>query len=847
MKHQLKIMIGGGMVLLSLLSGCTKTETARKAESADADIWPTLTRAIEKSPAVEKRIDDLLAQMTTEEKVGQLIQPELRHITPEDIRKYHVGGVLNGGGSFPGENKYAKPADWVALADAFYNASMDDSDGRTAIPIIWGTDAVHGHNNVIGATVFPHNIALGAMGDPALVRKIGAVTAREIAVTGVDWSFAPTLAVVRDDRWGRTYESYSENPQLVKAYGGAMVEGLQGRAGTDDFLAADHVIAAAKHFIADGGTYGGVDRGDANISERELSDIHAPGYFSAIEAGVQTVMASFNSWQGKKLHGHEYLLTDVLKKKLGFDGFVVGDWSGHEFVPGCTKVSCPQAINAGLDMFMAPDANWKELYANTLQQVNAGTISQARLDDAVARILRVKIRAGLLEKGAPSTREFVGDAEHLGAPAHRAIAREAVQKSLVLLKNKNQLLPLNPNQNILVAGDGADNIGKQSGGWTISWQGTGNSNSDFPGGKSIYQGIAEQVNAAGGTVTLSESGNYKSKPDVAIVVFGEDPYAEMQGDAKNLAYSDAQNLQLLKKLRADGIPVVSLFITGRPLWVNRELNASDAFVVVWHPGSQGEGVADVILKTADNKINLDFSGKLSFSWPATPLQSPLNMGDENYQPLFAYGYGLTYQDVDSQDVDSLSDELSEEAASVIAETDAVRKVFDNRPLEPWQLVITDARNNASVVTGSSATLDTITLRAVDRHVQEDSRRAQWNGSGAGKLEFVAQQRSDLSSYFDAQGAMVFDVKVDAKPTQDVHLGMSCGQDCLAEKSISQLLANTVPDEWKTLSISLQCFTFDRLKTDMVLSPFYMRTDGNLDLTLHNIRIEKNTIANVQCN
>jgi len=847
MKQQLKTMIGSSILLMVALNGCTKIETTPNSGSHDPDLWPTLTSAVEKSPAVENKIEKLLAQMTVEEKVGQLIQPELRHITPEDIKKYHVGGVLNGGGSFPGDNKYAAPADWIALADAFYNASMDSGDGRTAIPVIWGTDAVHGHNNVIGATIFPHNIALGAMRDPALIRKIGAITARETAVTGIDWSFAPTLAVVRDDRWGRTYESYSEDPDIVKAYGGAMVEGLQGRAGTKEFMAEDRVIATAKHFIADGGTYGGVDRGDANISERELRDIHAPGYFSAIEAGVQTVMASFNSWQGDKMHGHQYLLTDVLKQKMGFDGFVVGDWSGHEFLPGCTKVSCPQAINAGLDMFMAPDANWKDLYANTLQQVNSGIISQARLDDAVARILRVKIRAGLFEKGAPSTREFAGKPEHLGAPEHRAIAREAVQKSLVLLKNKNQLLPLNPKAKILVAGDGADNIGKQSGGWTISWQGTGNSNNDFPRGKSIYEGIAEQVNAAGGKVTLSATGEYQAKPDVAIVVFGEDPYAEMQGDVKNLVYKNAQDLQLLKKLKADGIPVVSLFITGRPLWMNRELNASDAFVVVWHPGSQGEGVADVILKTADDKINLDFSGKLSFSWPATPVQSPLNIGDDNYQPLFAYGYGLTYRDVDS-----LSDDLSEEGVSfiaegsVIAETDAVKKIFDNRPLEPWQLVITDARNNSSVVTGSSATLDTISLRAVDRNVQEDARRIQWNGEDAGTLAFVSLQRSDLSSYFGSQGAMVFDVKVDAKPTQDVRLGMSCGQDCLAEKSITELLTNATPGEWKTLSISLQCFTHDRLKDDMVLSPFYIHTIGILDLTLHDIRIEKNTAANVKC-
>jgi beta-glucosidase len=569
MKQQLKIMISGSMIFLTALMGCTKPESAdapttEKAAATDVQ-WPALTSAVKKDPAMEAKIDDLLAKMTVEQKVGQLMQPELRQITPEDIKKFHVGSVLNGGGAFPGDNKYASAKDWVALADTFYNASMDDSDGGIAIPIMWGTDAVHGHNNVIGATRFPHNIGLGAMRNPELIRQIGEATAREISATGIDWNFAPTLAVARDDRWGRAYESYSEDPAIVKSYGGMMVEGLQGRANSEDFMAHDRVISTAKHFIADGGTLGGVDRGDANFSEQELLDIHAPGYFTAIEAGAQTVMASFSSWQGEKMHGHKYLLTDVLKNRMGFDGLIVGDWNGHEFVPGCTKVSCPQAINAGVDIFMAPDADWKVLYANTLEQVNTGVISKERLDDAVRRILRVKMRAGLFEKGAPSTRSFAAKQELIGAPEHRAIARQAVRESLVLLKNKNQLLPLSPTSNILVAGDGADNIGKQSGGWTLSWQGTGNSNSDFPGGSSVYQGIAEVVNAAGGKVTLSETGEYQTKPDVAIVVFGENPYAEMQGDVKNLAYNTDDDLTLLKKLKADGIPVVSLLAS----WLGR--------------------------------------------------------------------------------------------------------------------------------------------------------------------------------------------------------------------------------------------------------------------------------------
>lgn len=843
MKQQLKFMVGGSALFLGALVGCTETESVDKtavSETAAVE-WPVLASAVAPDPAVETRIDALLAKMTLEHKVGQLMQPELRQITPEDIKKYHVGAVLNGGGAFPGDNKYARVEDWVALADAYYHASMDDSDGGIAIPIFWGTDAVHGHNNVIGATIFPHNIGLGAMRNPELVRQIGEVTAREIAATGIDWNFAPTLAVVRDDRWGRTYESYSEDPAIVKAYGGKMVEGLQGRANTAEFMAADRVIATAKHFIADGGTLGGVDRGDADITEAELLAIHAPGYFTAIEAGVQTVMASFSSWQGRKMHGHDYLLTDILKNRMGFDGLVVGDWNGHEFVPGCTKVSCPHAINAGLDIFMAPDADWKELYANTLAQVKSGEISEARLNDAVRRILRVKIRAGLFEKGAPSTRAFAGKQQVIGAPEHRAVARQAVRESLVLLKNKDQLLPLSPKANVLVAGDGADNIGKQSGGWTISWQGTGNTNDDFPGGSSIYQGIAESVAAAGGKATLSVDGEYTEKPDVAIVVFGENPYAEMQGDVKNLAYNNPDDLALLKKLKAEGIPVVSLFITGRPLWVNRELNASDAFAVIWHPGSEGAGVADVLFTDKAGNIQHDFKGKLSFSWPATPVQSPLNVGEKNYTPLFAYGYGLSYQDKDV-----LGDDLSEEMAEVAVETDKILKIFDNRPLDPWQLIIADGHNNTVAVTGSTASLATISLRAVDRNVQEDSRRLQWNGTGRGSAGFYSQSRTDLVPYLEANAALLVDVKVDERPTADVRLGVFCGQDCVAEKSITENLQAAPQKEWITLSIALKCLATDRAKMDMILSPFYLVTEGKLDLSLYNLRIEKDVDAAIAC-
>ena len=553
------------------------------------DIWPRLDIAVKPNEQVEAKVDALIAKMTLEQKVAQMIQPEIRDITIEDMRKYGFGSYLNGGGAFPNNDKHATPQDWIKLAEDLYQASIDDSLDGAAIPTMWGTDAVHGHNNVVGATLFPHNIGLGAANNSALIEKIAEITAKEVMVTGIDWVFAPTVAVVRDDRWGRTYEGYSEDPEIVREYSAAIVKGLQGHA-DGDFLSDQRVISTVKHFLGDGGTVGGDDQGDNIASEQALFDIHAQGYVGGLSAGSQSVMASFNSWHGKKNHGNQYLLTDVLKDKMGFDGFVVGDWNGHGQIKGCTNENCAQAVNAGLDVFMVPTGAWKPLYENTIAQVKSGEIAMSRIDDAVRRILRVKVRAGLFEKPSPANRPFSGKTELIGAEEHRAVARQAVRESLVLLKNNQNLLPLSPKAKVLVAGDGADNIGKQSGGWTITWQGTGNNNADFPGGSSIYQGIANQVKQAGGSVQLSVDGSFEQKPDVAIVVFGEDPYAEGHGDRDNLEFQrgDKRDLALLKKLSKQGIPVVSVFISGRPMWVNPEFNASDAFVAAWLPGSEGQ-------------------------------------------------------------------------------------------------------------------------------------------------------------------------------------------------------------------------------------------------------------------
>jgi beta-glucosidase len=633
---------------LLLAFALSSTLHAGDGPAASSVPWPRVSSAVVSDAGIEARIASIIAKMTLEQKVGQMVQPDIRYATPDDARTYRFGSILNGGGAYPGNDRHAKISDWVALADRFYAATMDASNGAPAIPIIWGVDAVHGHNNVIGATIFPHNIGLGAMRDPDLVEKIGAVTAREVAVTGIGWTFAPTVAVVRDDHWGRTYEGYSEDPHIVRDYAGRMIRGLQGAAGTREFLDPTRIVATAKHYIGDGGTDNGVDRGNTSVSEQQLLQIHGQGYVAALAAGVQTVMASYNQWQGWKVHGQKYLLTDVLKTRMGFDGLIVSDWDGIDEVQGCAKDKCPAAINAGIDLIMVP-TEWKSFIANTVENVRKGEIPTARIDDAVARILRVKLRAGLFERGKPSTWPLANQRELLGASEHRAVAREAVRKSLVLLKNNQALLPLRRQATVLVAGDGADNIGKQSGGWTITWQGTETTNADFPGATSIYAGIQQAVESAGGKAVLSVDGAYTTKPDVAIVVFGENPYAEWHGNIQSLDFQgeEGTDAKLLSRLKSQGIPVVAVFLSGRPLYLNPELNAADAFVLAWLPGSEGAGVADVLFRKASGAVNYDFVGKLSYSWPRTPTQTPLNRGDTDYTPLFAYGFGLSYKDKDT--------------------------------------------------------------------------------------------------------------------------------------------------------------------------------------------------------
>ncbi len=808
----------------ALLAGCTASADKQATANAEGngvahpEIWPKYHYPVPRDPKVEAKIADLIHRMTLEEKVGQLIQADLCCVTPADVHKYHLGSILTGGNSGPNGNDFAPAPEWLKTADAFYLASVDTSDGGVGIPEIWGIDAVHGHSNIIGATIFPHNIGLGAMRDPALVEKIGAATAQEIRVTGQEWTFAPTVTVPQDYRWGRAYEGYSSDPKLVASYVGAMVRGLQGPPDQPNLLARDKVIASTKHFLADGGTKNGVDQGDAEISEQELRDIHGVPYGPAIENGVATVMASFSSWQGRKMTGNKSLLTGVLKDRMGFGGFVVSDWNAHGQVEGCTNNSCPQALMAGIDMYMAPDS-WRPLYEDLLKRAKAGEIPMSRIDDAVARILRVKFRLGVFTAGKPSGRPLAGDWKVLGSPAHRAIARQAVRESLVLLKNDG-VLPLKPGGRLLVAGEGADDISRASGGWTISWQGTGLTNAMFPGGTSLWQGLRRAVTSAGGSAELSPDGSFTQRPDAAVVVFGEKPYAEFQGDRSTLAL-DADltgPYATMKRLKAEGIPVVAVMITGRPLEVNTALNAADAFVVAWLPGSEGEGLADVLVGDAAGRPRYDFKGKLPAAWPKTP-----SMADG---ALFPFGYGLTYK----------SPHTPWKALPEIA-SDAhdARVYFANGvPMASWSLVMgnIDRQDEKRITTvPADAIGGRAQITAVNAAVQEGARRVQVADGGAA-LAVSTHDPLDLSRETNGDVLVLFTLKLDKAPAR-MAVAQRCDDSVCGVSVPVKLPAN---GHYVRYGVPLKCFAAKGAEMSKITAPFIFETTGPADYSLSEVRL-----------
>ena len=809
-------MVMATALLLAGTAAATAQTTDKEAAKVHPELWPAA-----KSPAAisdaktEARIDALIKKMTVEQKVGQLVQADISTITPKDLETYPLGSILAGGNSGPNGNERSTAADWAKLVGDFRAVSMRPQANGVAIPIIFGVDAVHGHNNVPGATLFPHNIGLGAAHDPELIQRIGAVTAAEIAGSGIEWTFAPTLAVPQDLRWGRSYEGYASDPKLIAEYAKAMVIGLQGPLVAGRTVGPQHVAATAKHFLADGGTFEGKDQGDAKVDEKELIAKHAMGYPAAIDAGALTVMASFSSWQGVKHHGNKGLLTDALKDKMGFAGFVVGDWNGHGQVAGCSVTDCAQSINAGLDMFMAPDS-WKGLYESTLKHAKDGTISAARLDDAVRRILRVKYKLGLFPEGHVdrSVVKAVGTLEHL------AVAREAVAKSLVLLKNNGSVLPIKPGARVLVTGPAADSMAIQSGGWTISWQGTDVTHADFPNGQTIWEALNKSVRDAGGVATLSEGGVYKEKPDVAIVVFGEAPYAEFQGDVATLDYqpSEATDLATLKKLKAAGIPVVALFLSGRPMFTNPEINAADAFVAGWLPGSQGAGVADVLVAGKDGKTPLAFTGTLPFAWPAD-ARSPIE------KPQFAVGYGLKYGA--NMTVPQLSEELGVDITAALN----VENFFSGgRARAPWVLTVTDAGGARPVESGPvSSPGGLIAARSVDVRAQEDGKSFVWTGPAALHL---SGPYADLSRQLNNSFALRVEWRIDAISSAPVSLAL--GGKAF---DISALVKAAPKGQVSTIKVPLRCFADAGANLRQVDYAVSIQSDKGFAATLLNTNVE----------
>ncbi|MFS0773776.1 glycoside hydrolase family 3 N-terminal domain-containing protein [Sphingomonas sp. 1P08PE] len=785
--------------------------------------WPSPKWPYARDAATEAKIAALLKRMSVEEKVGQVIQPDIASVTPADMRKYHFGSILNGGNSAPNNDEFAPAGEWLKLADAFYDASVDATGGKVAVPMIWGTDAVHGHSNIVGATLFPHNIGLGAMRDSTLIEKIGAATAAEIRATGMEWTFAPTVTVPQDYRWGRAYEGYSSDPTLVAGYVGAMIRGLQGAPNGEAVLKGAHVIASTKHFLADGGTAGGVDQGDAKIDEATLRRIHGAPYVPAIENGVDTVMASFSSWNGRKLTGHKGLLTDVLKNRMNFGGFIVSDWNAHGQVEGCTNARCPTALLAGIDLYMAPDS-WKPVYESLLAEVKAGTVPMARLDDAVARILRVKYRMGLFEAGRPSSRPLAGQFDLLGSPAHRAVAREAVAKSLVLLKQQGSVLPIRPGAKVLVAGDGADDIGRQSGGWTLTWQGTGVDNSRFPGATSIWKGLNDAVTAAGGTATLAPDGHFTTKPDVAIVVFGETPYAEFQGDVKALQLRPElrQPWETMRKLKAAGVPVVALMITGRPLYVNPALNVADAFVVTWLPGSEGGGIADVLVAGKDGRAKRGFTGKLPTAWPISAAPGAAT--------LFPFGYGMAGA--------AAWKPLPENSG--VAEATGEGVYLDRGvPSPAWSLEVGAPGQSTSRISTvpAQAAAGKITVTATDNVVQEGARKFAVTG-GQGVIALSTQDPVDVTRQSNGDVALIVTARRDAAVTGTPTIGVRNGQKT-ASVPFGDLAALPA-GQWRTISVPLKCFAKAGADLAKLDAPFVLTLPGPATVSIS--RVALGTVA-----
>ena len=767
-------------------------------------------------------VNNLMKTMSIEEKVGQVIQADLDFIKPSDLRDFPIGSVLNGGNTSPRGKLRASPAEWKSLAQEFYKESKKTG---ASIPVLWGTDAVHGHSNVFGATIFPHNIGIGAAANPQLVEDIGAAVAEEVLATGLFWTFAPTVTIPQNFRWGRTYEGYSEDPILVSKLGSAFIEGLQGT--EKEFLNDTKILGTAKHFLGDGGTYLGIDQGDTRANEENMRVIHGEPYFASLNSCVRVVMASFNSWNGSKVHGNKYLLTEVLKEKMNFTGFVVGDWNGHQQVPGCNTGSCPESFNAGVDMFMVPE-NWKALYKNTVKQVKDGEISKERLDDAVKRILTVKQQLGMFEGRVPNQTKY----SKVGLQKNREIARRAVRESLVLIKNNNAVLPIKDQQKILVIGDSADSLKIQTGGWTLDWQGANNTNSDFPGSITFLQALKEyenlEITHKNSLSNLDLNKNY----DLVIVAYGEEPYAEGIGDRKNLFYRDSKTLNTLKRLKRNGNKVVSIFFTGRPLWTNEFINLSDAFVVAWLPGTESRGMTDVLVANEDGSVNYDFQGKLPFSWPSDPNQSTIAFYDPASDAEFDYGYGLTYKSLKALALLDESFEKSEDYGDMV-------EIFSGKFNSPFEGFIQE--NNSPQIklssTNNTTQNDVVQIDFIDVDKQDDTLRVIFNADG--NLNSFHILTTEVVGLEDFQsGFLNFNARV-VESSGAIFLAATCGFGCMGSIDFTSLLVKS--KSFDGYSVPLKCLTDKGLDLSKTISPMILFGPADLTIDFKNISLSKNSL------
>ncbi|HHC6614789.1 glycoside hydrolase family 3 protein [Vibrio alginolyticus] len=869
--------------------------------------WENVNSIIKKDPAIESEIQRILNQMTLEEKVGQMIQPDLRDVTPEEAKKYKLGSILNGGGAAPNGDKYATAEDWAKEADKFWIALEEAyADRGFRVPFMWATDAVHGHNNVFQATIFPHNIGLGAARNPDLIEEIGKATAREVAATGLDWTFAPTVATPRDERWGRVYEGYSEDPEIVYEYAQRMVQGLQG--GEEGLKGDTNVVSNVKHWVGDGGTFGGVDHGENRYTEEYLRNIHSMGYIGGLKAGAQVVMSSFNSWwnesnydpmvdkryldpdsdsdymQNQKVHGSAYLISDVLKGKMGFDGVVVTDWNGQGEINGCTAANCAQAVIAGNDVFMVTSRNdWQAFYQNVIDQVNSGLIPMERIDDAVTRILRVKMRANMWEKPMPSERSLAGNQDILSAPEHVAIARKAVSESLVLLKNDSHALPLKKEgQKYLVVGSAANDITKQTGGWSLSWQGDGNTvDKDFPNAQTMLMAMQEVV---GEENIITDTASTTPEEAIAVVVIGEDPYAEMFGDISksqtlefaSIKPSYKKDSELIKSLKEQGFKVVTVFYSGRQLYVNDEINNSDAFVAAWLPGTEGLGITDVLFG------DKDFKGKLSYTWGKTKCSTTINRVapnipnyitpvdgshkdtngnvieqelDGEYGQLFPYGYGLNYSgetDVAAteEDLNKLPLDPRDYGCGMDAHDTGVAseplEVFGKSAKGEFTARISGDVNGWSgvAVSKGETSIGSLTTKGIDyQGMQQSALNIKFAGSvGEFENKSAAQvymqtpdeKGQDYNRYMNANSTIEFDVRMKSPAPTELILSTHCEYPCRGEVNVASILP-TPSEEWTTIKVPTQCLADTGMSFQMMNTAFLLYSAETTEFDLGNVR------------